>query len=498
MIQSVFVILPKADNACIFYGQLDENDELEDIGNILGTIVEYAQNLDDRQIKAIRLSEGKFAYGKFSEIYLIFKIQQSDDMDDIKEILTKMADGFLRDYKKELDSFSGDISVFEDFSDHIGDYILSKTNEETLAQKGQIASSQQEATATPKINKEVEQDKGIELKEKGEGQDETKKSARSLLRAPKPIEFVPEKIPEAVKERELGTYPLIPPEKREAYPDGVPDYMIDEVLWNESQAVMKEYTSEFVEGLIGKLRIFLSISIVHHYDIIIDFQEYPKKPQVEISPDIIEDTNKKLEEYSYILKNWDEKIPPHIIELVRELEKVLLKLKTENKLSPTSEMPETMLPELEPLEMLPPAPKNIQPEKIDSNEEIKSEPPLKAQPPPSNEVKKKDLKQEIPINALETSKIQGTAEPKKTVQAAEMKTKEEKEEAASKNVKKQKSKKELEKELKRKKKEEEEKRKREQKEKEKLEKLMRKKEKKEAKQILKESKEEAKKELKKL
>ena len=56
----------------------------------------------------------------------------------------------------------------------------------------------------------------------------------------------------------------------------------------------------------------------------------------------------------YYYKNWDTKIPPHIIEIVREFESVLMKFKALGKLSDTDEMPESALPDLEPLPELPP------------------------------------------------------------------------------------------------------------------------------------------------
>ncbi len=99
------------------------------------------------------------------------------------------------------------------------------------------------------------------------------------MKTPKPIEYIPKELP---KTDELsGNNPVIQPEKRDAYPNGIDEYMIDEVLWNESQALSKDYTADFVDGIIAKVQIFLSISIVHHYELIIDFQNYPDKPKLE-------------------------------------------------------------------------------------------------------------------------------------------------------------------------------------------------------------------------
>ena len=389
MIQSVFVLLPSEENACVFFGQIDENDVVEDLGNILGTIVDYAQNLNDSQIKAIQISQGKFAYGKFGVIYLIFKIQRSDDMDEIKEILKKMANGFIKTYKSDLDSFSGDTSAFDSFTNEIQSYItVSKPKPKVKPSKSIDLASLRKGSATkptysaPTItqgssssgkdtNTNISKAKIRTSKSEPEIKvpAEPEKKKKSYLKSAKPIEFVPTKMPEITTVS--SDKAIISPDKRDAYANGIDEYMKDEILWNESQAVMKEYTAEFYEGLIAKLQIFLSISITHHYEIIIDFQNYPEKPIVSFSDGL----KGELGEYndcSYFFKNWDVKIPPHVLELVREFEKILMNLKTRGKLEATAAMPEASLPELEPLETLAPLPKSkrkIKTETLSSKEQ---------------------------------------------------------------------------------------------------------------------------------
>ncbi len=319
MIKSVFIIIPSKNNDCIFYGQIDERDEIDDLGSILGTIVDFAQKLNEGEIKSIQLNQGKFAYGLLDKIYLIFKIQLSDDFEKIKIILKNTAEGFLSKYKDELDKYSGDASLFEDFSKEINEFLGEFSSIKEEVTKNEMKPIKKEKTTNSTIKKEKEEINLQEMKDI-----------------------------------------IITPINRDSYPNGIDEYMRDEVLWNESQSVMKDYTAEFVEGVIAKIEIYLSISIVHHYEINIDFQNYPEKPIIDSSVD--------LKEKSYFLKNWDNKIPPHIIELVREFEKILLNMKNDGILEPTSDMPATIIPDLEPLEKLPPLPEKDNKNKLKEND----------------------------------------------------------------------------------------------------------------------------------
>jgi hypothetical protein len=181
-----------------------------------------------------------------------------------------------------------------------------------------------------------------------------KKTSTSTPSKQEKKDFVPEEHEKKLTSENIGEEPLIEPMKREAFPEGIPDYKRDEVLWEESQMVKNEYVAEFVEGMVFHLKIFLSISLTHHYTVFIDFSNYPKKPKIEISDLLREELAKSLEELLYHYANWDPTIPPHIIEIVRELEAVLMKFKAWGTLTETNAMPESALPELEPLPDLPP------------------------------------------------------------------------------------------------------------------------------------------------
>lgn len=339
----MFIILPSEDNACIFYGQIDQKDIIDDLGNILGVIVEYANRLENNQIKSIRISQGKFIYGKFDKIYVIFKVQQTDELDDVKVNLENLAKGFISMFKDKLESNNADASAYEKFSEKINSYL--EKPKEKIENNPSLNNSQS-------VSIENTEQKSKQLAPK----EPIKKSSSELLKTPKPIEYIPKELP---KTDELsGNNPVIQPEKRDAYPNGIDEYMIDEVLWNENQAVSKDYTADFVDGIIAKVQIFLSISIVHHYELIIDFQNYPDKPKLEPTSSMTEKIIDMVMNASYFMKNWDPKMPPHIIEIVREIEKILTLLKAQNKLEANAELPESMIPDLQPIEKLPPLPES--------------------------------------------------------------------------------------------------------------------------------------------
>jgi len=467
LIKSVFIILPAKENACIFYGQIDEKDIVEDLGNTLGSITEYASRLEENNVKIIKISQGKFAYGKFQNFYIITKIDERDNLDSVKDIIISLSEGFYNQFKDKLENNIEDPSVYEKFSENIQEY-FTKSEHKTVSE-----------TKKTEISKKNEQVSEVSKEPSKEN------SILELLKKPEPIKL---EIKPIVSEEEItldGSKPLIQPMKREAYVSGIEDYMSDEILWNESQEVMKEYTAEFVEGFIAKLKIFLSISIVHHYELIIDFQNYPQKPQILPSDTMDENLISKCENASYILKNWDPKIPAHIIEIVREIEKILNILKSKGMIEATTELPESMLPELEPLEQLPP----LTPEQQKAIEELEaSKKRIQIKEIAESENKPKEIIENVPN--IEQPKF-STPEEIESKQISSTNITEPKEQQEKKKKEDEKKKKEDEK----KKKEEEKRRKEEEKKKLKFEK---KEDGKQLKEIMKEAEKEGKKDLKDL
>jgi len=292
-IEFIFIIDAK-NNLLIFLGQIDNTAQLnrEDLPKILGKIISSVKEAEINTINNFELTQGKFLFGKYEKFYVIFKIKNEDpSLNDFMELLKET---FIEKYQNVLNEYQNeDISKFTPLMNDIQELLLREK---------------------PKIGQ------------------------KTTVEVPSTQEIEVEKIE-----------PMV----REAYPDGIPEYKLDEVLWNEAQLVMGEYSAEFVEGMISHLKLYLSLSIQHHFEIYVNFEKYPKEPQILVSEGLKSELGKPIEEMLTVYKNWDTKIPPHIIEIVREIEKILIALKTKGSLSPTSEIPEAALPELEPLAPLP-------------------------------------------------------------------------------------------------------------------------------------------------
>jgi len=163
-------------------------------------------------------------------------------------------------------------------------------------------------------------------------------------------EFLPEYLKNTIEGLNyIGSETIVEPLKRDAYPEGISDYDRDEVLWNEAKIVKDKYPANFVEGMIFNLEIFLSISSTQNYKIYVDFSNYPLKPIIDIGKELKRELGKDLNQLGDLYKNWDIKRPPHIIEIVEKFKVVLKKFKDQNRLSDTSEIPKSALPELKPL-----------------------------------------------------------------------------------------------------------------------------------------------------
>ncbi|MFX1298942.1 MAG: hypothetical protein ACFFD2_29300, partial [Promethearchaeota archaeon] len=93
----------------------------------------------------------------------------------------------------------------------------------------------------------------------------------------------------------------------------------DALLASEAQDLMNEFQTEMVDGSISRIRLYLSITLEKHYVMGIDFSNYPLDiPLITLQ----EEVKKVIGPPSTLntIKNWDPKKPPHIIDIVREIE----------------------------------------------------------------------------------------------------------------------------------------------------------------------------------
>ncbi|NVM55111.1 MAG: hypothetical protein HWN66_15505 [Candidatus Helarchaeota archaeon] len=99
----------------------------------------------------------------------------------------------------------------------------------------------------------------------------------------------------------------IPPEERDA------------LLATEAQQVMNEYQTEIVNGSISRMRIYLSITIDKHYVLGIDYSNYPASPPMLTLQEAVKKVVGDPSNFD-IIKNWNAENPPHIAEIIREIE----------------------------------------------------------------------------------------------------------------------------------------------------------------------------------
>ncbi|TFF96052.1 MAG: hypothetical protein EU544_01475 [Promethearchaeota archaeon] len=325
-VQVIFIV-DKKNNMLIFLGNLDKSVQINqnELAEVLGNIVSKTKAMKSDEISNLVFNEQNYILGNFQKV--IFILQYSEDAPP-EELLRELDKKFDSKFSNLLENYTdNDISEFKGF------YDIAKRTINTYEQK---LESKPQKTAN-------------EVKEKP---------------SPTPPE-----------EEKIGESPIIQPMERKAYPEGIPDYQKDEILWEESQNVKNEYVADFVEGMIYHLRVYLSISLTHHYEVYIDFSEYPNKPKISIGKVLSQELGESLEDLLFFYKNWDTKIPPHIIEIVREIEAVLMKYKAKGKLSDTDEVPESALPDLEPLPELPPLEEETETEEKPTENTLEKENP---------------------------------------------------------------------------------------------------------------------------
>jgi ubiquitin-protein ligase len=93
----------------------------------------------------------------------------------------------------------------------------------------------------------------------------------------------------------------------------------DIAVSTEAALIQQEYAMDYIGDSIGKVEIYLTITIEQTFIIQIDFSDYPKRPKIELQEglkSILGNIYNTID----VLKNWNEKKPIHIVKIIRELE----------------------------------------------------------------------------------------------------------------------------------------------------------------------------------
>jgi len=108
-------------------------------------------------------------------------------------------------------------------------------------------------------------------------------------------------------------------------------------LEKELDLILREYNVDYSAENPGKINLFLSITPEIHYIIQIDFANYPEKSEFILPSDLYDELGNPAEFLLY-LRDWSSQNPPHIIEVIHELEDIL-----QNLIHPNDEMEELMI-----------------------------------------------------------------------------------------------------------------------------------------------------------
>ncbi|MHA1277861.1 MAG: hypothetical protein ACTSQI_08425 [Candidatus Helarchaeota archaeon] len=95
-----------------------------------------------------------------------------------------------------------------------------------------------------------------------------------------------------------------------------------DLLKNEQDIILQEYSADYNDEIPGIMQIYLSITPQIHYTIQIDFKNYPEIPKVTLPPSLRKDLGEP-NLFLSSLRKWNSQASPHVIELIRELEEFL-------------------------------------------------------------------------------------------------------------------------------------------------------------------------------
>jgi ubiquitin-protein ligase len=101
--------------------------------------------------------------------------------------------------------------------------------------------------------------------------------------------------------------------------------------------IQQEFACDIKEDNRADIIVYMTITLTKTFLIHINFSNYPKKPEI-IFPDDLKSFLNKPNQALETLKNWSDRNPPHIIDILHELEKQLYSIKEiEKQLSKISQ-----------------------------------------------------------------------------------------------------------------------------------------------------------------
>ncbi|MFX1518757.1 MAG: hypothetical protein ACFFCD_02385 [Promethearchaeota archaeon] len=134
MIHNVY-ILKKTGESLIhgYYGSIEVDEAL--ITGFLSAISSFAEEIGAESVESLVMKNMKFVYAMDTSIPgdpIIFavSVDREDDEKIIKDILVKIKEKFIGRHKTDLEEWTGDIKIFNQFYDNldsiIWEYVLNK------------------------------------------------------------------------------------------------------------------------------------------------------------------------------------------------------------------------------------------------------------------------------------------------------------------------------------------------------------------------------------
>ncbi len=108
------------------------------------------------------------------------------------------------------------------------------------------------------------------------------------------------------------------------------------IFENELNLILKEYSADYTEENPADLTVYLSITPEIHYQVQVNFKTYPERPSINLPPDLTEELGDPAN-FLFTLRDWDSKKPPHIVDIIHELEEIFHRI-----IYPNDEMEEVM------------------------------------------------------------------------------------------------------------------------------------------------------------
>ncbi len=127
MIEEFWII--DTNGICLFHRSIDEKKQIKPgtdldeqlFGGLLSSILSFHAKLASSQIQKMESEESKFLFFKnFSLIFIVrAKLNTSDSI--IKKRVNLIQELFINKFKKELESFTGDIQSFQIFEKELNE-----------------------------------------------------------------------------------------------------------------------------------------------------------------------------------------------------------------------------------------------------------------------------------------------------------------------------------------------------------------------------------------